>query len=692
MNSKLPARASRLRRDLQTVVVDSPVRSLCVIADEISGRFTRVSERNWARLTRGEPDPSLWAEAEAAGWTRRRGRPPHVAFRPWCVRLPLGSIGRIAESLARRTGWLFAGPAVAGWASVMVVAGSLTATRGDELAASLGSLDAFLRQSHPLWLLAVFVVTKLLHELAHAVVCHRVGARPGEVGLLFLFGMPCPYCDVTDVYRQRSAMRRAAVMAAGIYVEWILASVAALVWYAADGAAVELAALHVMLVCGVSTLMFNANPLMRYDGYYLASDLVGSVNLRRDAADAFRAVLMRPLAGRGYPAASRRDRRALLLTVYHVASGVYRALVLAAMATLVVAVARRWELAGPAKGLVIVCGGLLVAHAFRRATGVLFGGGFWRRVPGRRRLLIVGGVAIAVLLVTFTPTPRYRRVWGRIDVEGARRVVMPSGGVVESVAADFGTRVEAGEVLVRLREPDVDAEVLRLEGELRGARLRSQLARRRDGDLAASSATWKTLEAAERAIETRLAEARLRADGRVVRAPARGTVVPAGDAGPNVGKTAPSPDHLATARRNDATRPEAVRGDSSAPSLEDRAGRVVAKRGTWCQVCDRENLAAVLLLDAVDRPRIEVGSPVSVRLATAPGRVIRTSVRSVSPIAPDEKSIVRRAAYRVLCGLPDEISTDLLTQLGSDCEAVFRLPARSLAAELKEELDEWFRE
>ncbi len=333
-----------LRSDLNSFVRRGSRRAYRMVVDEVSGRFSRVSEHVWQSLLSGKGDDSLWRQADSAGWTRRRNQLAKASFNPLYIRRSLGSIDWFAAKLVPLTDWLFSPLAVAIWSLLIVSATLLVIGRSGDIVVSLGSLEQFFVQSDPVWLGIIFVGTKVLHELGHAIVCRRSGSRCGSVGLLFLCGMPCPYCDVTDIWRQGSTIKRAAVMLAGIYVELILAALATFIWLMTSDPWIRLHALNLMVVCGISTLIFNANPLMRYDGYYVLSDLINSTNLRQEARDAFQSVFVRRIAGPGYAIAKQTNPRSTGLAVYHVASIAYRIIVMTAIAALFLTVADYFQL------------------------------------------------------------------------------------------------------------------------------------------------------------------------------------------------------------------------------------------------------------------------------------------------------------------------------------------------------------
>ena len=138
-----------------------------------------------------------------------------------------------------------------------------------------------------------FVLTRCVHELGHAICCVRLGARCVDVGVLMMLGIACPYVDVTDSWRLKKWSDRAAIAAAGIYSEMMMATLAGLFWCCSYSGPMHHLAWQIMIVCSISTFLFNANPLMRYDGYYILCDWLRYPNLRDHADRAFQQVIWR---------------------------------------------------------------------------------------------------------------------------------------------------------------------------------------------------------------------------------------------------------------------------------------------------------------------------------------------------------------------------------------------------------------
>ena len=127
-------------------------------------------------------------------------------------------------------------------------------------------------------------MTKILHEFGHGLSCKHFGGECHEIGVMFLVLTPCLYCNVSDSWMLPNRWHRAAIGAAGMYVELVLASICTFIWWFTEPGPLNYICLNVMFISSVSTVMFNANPLLRYDGYYILSDILEIPNLRQKAS------------------------------------------------------------------------------------------------------------------------------------------------------------------------------------------------------------------------------------------------------------------------------------------------------------------------------------------------------------------------------------------------------------------------
>ena len=195
---------------------------------------------------------------------------------PITVKVPLLNPDRLLNTLTRLLGWLFSGPVFLVWLMTLLTGVYCVTSNWHKL--RFGRVEIF-SANNVMWLLGTWLVMKCLHELAHGIVCKRHGGSVNEAGVVLILFMPLPYVDVTSSWRFRRRWPRILTSAAGMYAELFLAAIAAIVWSQTGPGEVNHHALNVMITGSVMSLLFNANPLMRFDGYYILSDILRMPNL-----------------------------------------------------------------------------------------------------------------------------------------------------------------------------------------------------------------------------------------------------------------------------------------------------------------------------------------------------------------------------------------------------------------------------
>lgn len=163
------------------------------------------------------------------------------------------------------------------WLALVVPAVILAFMHASELTENLS--DRVLSADNLLLMGLLFIPVKLLHELGHGFATKVWGGSVREMGLMFLVFAPIPYVDSSSAAAFTSKYRRAVVGAAGMMVELALASCSLYVWLLVEPGITRAIAFNVILIGGISTLLVNGNPLLRYDGYYILSDLIEIPNL-----------------------------------------------------------------------------------------------------------------------------------------------------------------------------------------------------------------------------------------------------------------------------------------------------------------------------------------------------------------------------------------------------------------------------
>lgn len=196
---------------------------------------------------------------------------------PMSLRIPLINPDYFLTRWAHRLTWVFGTAGVLLWLAVVLPSLVLAGQNWDELTVNMS--DHVLATSNLLVLALVFPIVKAFHELGHGFATKVWGGAVHEMGLMFLMFAPVPYVDASAASTFRSKRQRAVVGAAGMLVELFLAALAMYVWVLVEPGVVRAIAFNVMLIAGISTVIVNGNPLLRYDGYYILSDLIEIPNL-----------------------------------------------------------------------------------------------------------------------------------------------------------------------------------------------------------------------------------------------------------------------------------------------------------------------------------------------------------------------------------------------------------------------------
>ncbi|MCA9174684.1 MAG: hypothetical protein KDB14_09365, partial [Planctomycetales bacterium] len=274
------------------------------------------------------------AEPEKPGTSRWQ------KYNPFWLKLPLGSPDRLLSALTPLVGWLFSPIATLLGCAFMLWGAMTLLSHSAEFGASAATV---LAPNNWLWLAAAWVVLKLVHELGHGLACKWHGGEVRDVGVIFVLFAPLAYVDVTSCWRFPNRWQRIHVAAAGMYVELLLASLAAILWTQTDSVATRHLLHNVVIMASLSTLLFNANPLMRFDGYYILSDLLGAPNLAEEGSRAVSGGAAWLFFGKPLSSPRQLGARPWLIRIYGLLSLGWRVLV---CASLLAAAAVLWHGAG----------------------------------------------------------------------------------------------------------------------------------------------------------------------------------------------------------------------------------------------------------------------------------------------------------------------------------------------------------
>jgi putative peptide zinc metalloprotease protein len=208
---------------------------------------------------------------------KRRSVWKQYLMNPMSIRLPLLDPDAFLVRWSPRVAWCFQRAGAILWLAVVLPAIVLAFRHWGELTGNLS--DRALSTGNLLVLAGVFPVVKLLHELGHGFAVRVWGGAVHEMGVMFLVFAPIPYVNASAASSFPSRWRRVVVAAAGMITELFVAALALHVWLLVEPGLTRAIAWNVMLIAGISTLIVNGNPLLRYDGYYILCDLIEMPNL-----------------------------------------------------------------------------------------------------------------------------------------------------------------------------------------------------------------------------------------------------------------------------------------------------------------------------------------------------------------------------------------------------------------------------
>ncbi len=383
---------------------------------------------------------------------KRRDR--HQRFvNPLFMRFPLFDPDRLLDRITPFAGWLFGRWSLRFLAVLVLVSGSVIALSWRELMHDLNAYD-LLSSVNVLFIALVYPLMKLLHELGHGIAAKRLGGEVHECGISLLVLLPLPYVDASAATSFSNKYHRILVGSAGVCVEVGLAAIGALVWsLTSDGLLAQLA-LNVFLVGSVSTLLFNGNPLLKFDGYYVLSDWLEMPNLADRSKRFLADWTKRRLFGVQIESAGDMPGEKAWLTSYGIAAFLYRVVL-----TLTIAYFISAEY--------FVVGVLLAAWllGLQVVLPVLKSMQYLASSPelGMHRVRAVSVTAALAAIVGLglfgVPVPNHTTAKGVVWLPEQALVRVDAPCLVDTVAVASGQWVQAGEPLFTCERDELEGEL-----------------------------------------------------------------------------------------------------------------------------------------------------------------------------------------------------------------------------------------
>lgn len=381
------------------------------------------------------------------------------------IRLPGFNPDGLLKAMLPWFKWVYTPAAALLAITTVITALVLVLLRWEVFISRLPDFSTLVTFSNLVAMLFSFAAVKLVHEFAHALTCNYYGGRCREMGVLFLVFAPCLYCDVSDAWMLRRKWHRIAISAAGIFVELTIAALFTLLWWFSRDGTLQLLLMNVIIVCSVNTVLFNGNPLLRYDGYYVLADLLNIPNLAPQGSNAVRGILTRIVTGRRSDWRPKfAGGRDFWVPLYGILAAVYRVFVLCAIGWLVLSVAKANDLM--VVGITIVSlmlSGVVVGLLVQILVVLrsIMSDGIFRWLRTAIGLVCVGGLGYLGLNYAW---PHHIVVPVVLQPVKAQAIYVETSGVMKSTTPP-GTPVRKDEILAEFENPELEREIMTLEAE-----------------------------------------------------------------------------------------------------------------------------------------------------------------------------------------------------------------------------------
>lgn len=380
--------------------------------------------------------------------------PPFKFFDPSFFRIHLLS-GERVEQLAKPLVWLVSYPVLL-IAMVLWLAALTAGYQNLEMLTALSS-KLFVPGSQ-WWFLIAWTILKFIHELGHALACLRVGVRPVSAGVGFIFFTPSPFVNATNAWNLEDRWSRILISSAGMLFEATFACVALLIACWTTSPSIQYLCVSIVTLGTISTFAFNANPLMRFDGYYILIDLIGRPNLWQDANRTMKLYSWRLISK-----STTVTEIAPLLFSYGLVSFFYRIL---SLTTIAWGLWVAWDGIGLVVALAFGCLWFIIPRLMKQKPpakpGEAGNTSIWSDVS-IKKVSQLAAIGLLIIGLGFLPSP-FQIYWpGCVDFVEPVEIRTAVPGKIIQVMYHDGQGVRKGDEILRISNPELELEFAKIE-------------------------------------------------------------------------------------------------------------------------------------------------------------------------------------------------------------------------------------
>ncbi len=452
------------KQNLQDVkkAFERKYRPQTIAIDDLTRFVAQLHEAGVVLIDSGEQGKVLIRRRRKNRWRKIWGFFANILF----IKIPVIDPERLLTGMYPYFSWIFTRTFVTLSTLSMVMALLLVGSQWKQFYEKLPDFQSFFNW----WTILSFWVclagVKIIHEFGHGLTAKHYGGEVHEMGILFLVLTPALYCDVTDSWLLPNKWKRIWISAAGIYVECFLASIATWVWWYSTPGLLNSLAMATMFICSVNTIMFNANPLLRYDGYYVMADWLEIPNLRIKSNQFFSYLIQEKILGLEIPVQSYLPRsRRILFVMYAFASYVYRWFVTFAILWFMSQILKPYKLESVsyllALGSLVPLLGMPIYQIGKFVTTP----GRLRKMKKGRTAAFVGTLLVIAGLILLIPTPL--RVQGSMVLKLSKpeEVYAEVEGKLVELNVKNGDWVAKDTVLAQLSNLEKQKELIQRQGD-----------------------------------------------------------------------------------------------------------------------------------------------------------------------------------------------------------------------------------
>ena len=567
----------------------------------------------------------------------------------------------------------------------MLFAASTLLVRIEEFYLEMPRIGTFFSFENLPFFVATIFLTKTVHELGHAFVCHHLGAQPHAIGFMLLVLSPAAYCDASDSWMLKKKRDRILIALAGMYFELILAATAVFLWLMTDPGWLHAFCVNLIIVSSVSTVVFNANPLLRYDGYYILSDYLEIPNMSKKANNWLLSVSrqwflgMPPIRNLQLP-----ERNRTAFYTYAVAAFIYRWFIMAVIYWFLITLFESYHVAAIGYLLAAISITKTLYGPFSKTWKFFTRHGATQEIQMTR--LIYSAIALAAMTyaVLFVPLPRSEFAYVVTRPASYRTAYAETAGVLKQVSVKPGEQVVKGDLLATLENHDLHRSVAELTSQQAQLQSTIEIYESFPEDTSVSPLEFQQAVSDLRKVKSQLNERRQQLNRLQVRAACDGTVTPPITYGVmNVAQTQERGDEI------DCFEPRSLNA-----TLFDKT--------PICSVVASRDYEAIAFIEQRSMKQLEIGQPVELLLDEYATRGLKGTLFEIkngsSKVVPEallrqsggyiEASLSSEGAPRVphfqLSIRLDDVPEDLPLQTGMRGRAKIAVRSASIFQRVRE--------